>query len=210
MKSSHKHEQLIVFTRYPEPGKTKTRLAGSLGHGGAADMQRKLTEHTISRVRQLQEIRPVEVHIYFAGGNLQHMRQWLGSDLIYRAQTNGDLGERLAGACADAFRNNRERVVIIGSDCPGIKPSHIARAYEALAHRDLVLGPASDGGYYLIGMNREFPLLFSRIPWSTWNVLRKTLQTAEKLGLSVEILEELSDVDRPEDLKHIDHHTDAE
>ena len=209
MKSSHKQEQLIVFTRYPEPGKSKTRLVRSLGNEGAAKMQKKLTEHTLFRVRQLQKIRAVEVRIYFAGGDLQRMQQWLGTGLIYRAQKKGDLGERLTGACVEAFRQDYGRVVIIGSDCPGITPSHIEEAFKALFHKDLVLGPASDGGYYLIGMNREIPSLFTRIPWSTEDVMAETLETAQKLGLSVEILEELSDVDRPEDLKHINHNSDA-
>jgi rSAM/selenodomain-associated transferase 1 len=210
MKSSQKQEQLIIFTRYPEPGKTKTRLAPSLGDRGAADIQKELTENTLSRVRQLQKIHPVDISIYFAGGDLERMQEWLGSDLVYRQQKNGDLGERLTSACGDAFAQVYRRVVVIGSDCPGIMPRHITRAFEALLHRDLVLGPATDGGYYLIGLNREIRPLFNRIPWGTDAVLTETINAGKQLGLSIEILDELSDVDRPEDLRHINHHPDAQ
>jgi len=208
MKSSQKQEQLIVFTRYPEPGKAKTRLAPRLGDKGAADIQKELTEDTLFRVRQLQKIHPVDVRIYFAGGDLERMQSWLGSDLQYRHQKNGDLGERLISACAEAFRQVYRRVVVIGSDCPGITPHHLDLAFTALLHKDLVLGPATDGGYYLIGLSRETRSLFTRIPWGTENVLAETIQAGKKLGLSIEILEELSDVDRPEDLRYINHNSD--
>jgi len=209
MKSSQIQEQLIVFTRYPEPGKTKTRLAPRLGDKGAAGIQKELTENTLSRVRQLQKIHPVDVCIYFAGGDLVRMQAWLGSDLQYRQQKNGALGERLISACADAFRQAYRRVVVIGSDCPGMTHRHLDLAFAALLHKDLVLGPATDGGYYLIGMNREARSLFTRIPWGTDAVFAETIQAGEKLGLSIEILEELSDVDRPEDLKHINYNSDT-
>ena len=208
MKSSQIQEQLIVFTRYPEPGKTKTRLASSLGDKGAAGIQKELSENTLSRVRQLQKIHPVDVRIYFAGGDLERMQAWLGSDLQYRHQKNGDLGERLISACADAFGQAYRRVVVIGSDCPGITHHHLDLAFTALLHKDLVLGPATDGGYYLIGLSREARSLFTRIPWGTDAVLAETIQAGEELGLSIEILEELSDVDRPEDLRYINHNSD--
>jgi len=208
MKSSQKQEQLIVFTRYPEPGKAKTRLAPRLGNKGAADIQKELTEDTLSRIRQLQKIHPVDVSIYFAGGDLERMQAWLGSGQQYRHQKNGDLGERLISACADAFRLAYRRVVVIGSDCPGITHHHLELAFTALLHKDLVLGPATDGGYYLIGLSREARSLFERVPWGTDAVLAETIQAGEKLGLSIEILEELSDVDRPEDLKYINHNSD--
>ena len=138
---------------------------------------------------------------------MQRMQQWLGPDLIYRSQKNGDLGARLAAACADAFSRDNRRIVVIGSDCPGIQSSHMVLAFDALCRKDLVLGPATDGGYYLIGLNREIRPLFSRIPWSTEAVMAATLKAGKKLGLSIEILEELSDVDRPEDLRHINHYS---
>jgi rSAM/selenodomain-associated transferase 1 len=209
MKSSQTQEQLIVFTRYPEPGKTKTRLAHTLGEQGAADLHRNLAERTLSMVLQLQQMRAVEVKVYFEGGDLQLMEKWLGPGFIYQPQENGDLGERLVGACSDAFKQGHKRVVVIGSDCPDLTTTHIEQAFKALYHKDLVLGPATDGGYYLIGMNRENKSLFTQIPWSTEAVMASTLKAGEKLALAIETLETLSDVDRPEDLKHINHNSDS-
>ena len=207
MKSNQKHELLIVFTRYPEPGKAKTRLAKALGEHGSADIQKKLTEDTLSKVHKFQQVNSVDVSVYFTGGDLQLMKNWLGPDFSFEAQGKGDLGDRMAEACSNAFRQGYKRLVIIGSDCPGLSSMHFKQAFAALYDKDLVLGPAADGGYYLIGLKREHNSLFTRIPWGTETVLKKTMNYAEKLGLATATLETLSDVDRPEDLKHINHHS---
>ena len=203
MKSGQTHDLLIVFTRYPEPGTTKTRLAKALGHQGAADMQRKLTEQTMVQVRQLQKTSPAAVIVFYEGGSLKQVQEWLGPDLHYRNQDSGDLGQRLAQAFAAAFRQAYRRVVIIGSDCPGLQAGHMAQAFAALHRKDLVLGPATDGGYYLIGLQRHEKSLFDNIPWGSGGVLAETLKIAKQKGLSMDFLEALSDIDRPEDLKHV-------
>jgi len=208
MKSRQTQEQLIVFTRYPEPGTTKTRLVKAIGKQGAADLQRKLAEHTLSQVRPLLQIRQVQPIVYFEGGSVTQMQVWLGPDLSYREQGSGDLGQRLQRACAAAFKQGIKRLVIIGADCPGLQANHIDQAFDALFHKDLVLGPAADGGYYLIGMRRENKTLFTKIPWGTETVLAKTIKAGKELGLSIEILGTLSDVDRPEDLGHFNHYSD--
>jgi rSAM/selenodomain-associated transferase 1 len=202
MKSRQTQEQLIVFTRYPEPGTTKTRLAIVLGEQGAADLQRKLAEHTLSQVRQFLAIRKSEPIVYFTGGSVTQMQYWLGIDLNYREQGDGDLGQRLGRACTAAFEEGIKRLVIVGTDCPGLQATHIDQAFAALFHKNLVLGPATDGGYYLIGMKKENNTIFAKIPWGTETVLANTIKAGKKLGLSIEILDTLSDVDRPEDLKH--------
>ena len=209
MKSYQTQELVIVFTRYPEPGRTKTRLANILGDQGAADMQRELTEQALSLVRQLQHLRPVAAVVYFAGGSLQLMQDWLGTEINFLEQGEGDLGQRLADACSTAFKQGYRRVVIIGSDCPDLNATLMNQAFTALRSKDIVLGPAADGGYYLIGMNREETSLFTDIPWGSGGVLAATVKTVEKLGLSMEILETLSDVDRPEDLKHFYNNSNA-
>jgi rSAM/selenodomain-associated transferase 1 len=109
-----------------------------------------------------------------------------------------------------AFQQNHKRVVIIGADCPGLRASHMTQAFRSLRHKDLVLGPATDGGYYLIGLSHYEKSLFKNMGWGTDTVLAKTLTLAEQKGLSIELLEKLSDVDRPEDLKHFNHHTDPQ
>jgi rSAM/selenodomain-associated transferase 1 len=210
MKSKQTQEQLIVFSRYPEPGTTKTRLASVLGDHGAAEIQKKLTEHTILQARQFLQSDPIEAIIYFDGGSLEQMREWLGPDLQYQHQGRGDLGQRMLKAFGAAFEQKYKRVVIIGADCPGLQASHMTQAFRALRHKDLVLGPAIDGGYYLIGLSYNEQSLFKEVAWGTDKVLEKTVTLAEQKGLSLYLLEKLSDVDRPEDLKNFNHYTDPQ
>ena len=193
-------ESLIIFTRYPEPGKTKTRLISSLGAEGAANLQRQMTEHTLSNARKLQSNRAVAIEVLFAGGNLTLMRDWLGTDLIYRPQASGDLGWRMARSLATSFGDNATRAVIIGTDCPSLSVEIMATAFDRLLAADLVLGPAVDGGYYLIGLRRLVPELFTNISWGTAEVFRQTVKLAQQLNLAVACLPQLADVDRPEDL----------
>ena len=207
MKSSQKLELLIVFTRYPEPGRTKTRLARTLGDLGAAHIQKKLTGHALSQVRQFIQLRPAAIYVYYDGGSLGQMTDWLGPDLNYRKQRGKDLGQRMAEAFAAAFRQEFQRIVITGTDCPGLQASHMEKAFELLRHKDLILGPASDGGYYLIGLSRNETALFRDVAWGSETVLEATIKIAVQKGLSFELLETLSDVDRPEDLIHINHHS---
>ncbi len=193
-------ECLIVFTRYPEPGKTKTRLIPALGAEGAATLQRQMTEQKLVEVNKLQAFYPIAVEIHFAGGNEQLMQEWLGSNLIYRQQSEGDIGCRMAAAFQASFTAGMDRVALIGIDCPDLNAQLMAEAFQALREHDLVLGPALDGGYYLIGLRRLIPQLFSGIRWSTAEVLPQTLTIAQRLELVVAKLRCLSDVDCPEDL----------
>lgn len=205
----HVIDQLTIFTRYPEPGQTKTRLISTLGEDGAAALQKELTENTLQKIDQLIKTTTFEPVIYFEGGELAGMQNWLGPDRRYKPQGAGDLGEKLKQAFDDAFTAGAQRVVTIGCDCPGLSKEHIHRAFDALYFKDLVLGPATDGGYYLIGIKQPLGALFDNIPWGTKTVLENTIQAGEKLGLSIEILETLSDVDRPEDLKHFYHNSNS-
>ena len=203
-------DQLTIFTRYPEPGLTKTRLIGALGVDGAAALQKELTEKTVQKFDQLVKTSTVEPVIYFEGGDLASMQNWLGHERLYKPQGHGNLGEKLKKAFGDAFSAGAQRVVTIGCDCPDLNKEHIGRAFDALYLKDLVLGPATDGGYYLIGMQRPLDGLFEDIPWGTDKVFETTVSLAQQLGLSIEILEELHDVDRPADLEYINYHPDPE
>jgi rSAM/selenodomain-associated transferase 1 len=188
---------LIIFTRYPEPGKTKTRLIPVLGAEGAAKLHRQLTETVIT---QLKGLANTLIEVHFTGGNQQLMAAWLGENISYKQQTEGDLGKRIATAFATAFDNGIEKVIIIGSDCPALNSQIIASGFAALSQHELVLGPATDGGYYLIGLKRLIPELFTGINWGTSQVLQQTVEIAQKLKLVVAYLTTLSDIDRPEDL----------
>ena len=193
-------ECLIIFTRYPEPGKTKTRLIPLLGAEGAARFQRQMTEQTLAQVKELKAFRPLSVEVHFAGGNQQLMQDWLGSDIIYRQQSQGDLGRRMALAFKESFSAGMTGVVIIGTDCPDLNAQLMVKAFHALEQNDLVLGPALDGGYYLIGLRRLIPELFTGISWSTAEVLEQTIRIAERWMQAIAFLPLLNDIDRPEDL----------
>ncbi|MHC5676292.1 TIGR04282 family arsenosugar biosynthesis glycosyltransferase [Nostoc sp.] len=193
-------QHLIIFTRYPEPGKTKTRLIPVLGSVGAANLQRQMTEYTIFQVEELQKAIAISVEVRFTGGDLQLMQDWLGLDLVYHSQGEGDLGSRMVRSLGNAFQSGAENVIIIGTDCPGVNAQILATAFENLHAFDLVLGPASDGGYYLIGLRQPMPELFVKIEWGTAQVFQKTVDIAQKLNLSHVNLSLLADVDRPEDL----------
>jgi rSAM/selenodomain-associated transferase 2/rSAM/selenodomain-associated transferase 1 len=192
--------RLTIFTRYPEPGKTKTRLIAALGPDGAAEVQRNMTGHTLDWVRGLVAGFPISVEVRFDGGDAEKMAACFGGHVSYRPQGPGDLGCRMAAAFAEAFREGAKRTVLIGTDCPEITPELIREAFERLATCDLVLGPATDGGYYLIGLRRPAPGLFNGIRWGSQRVSEDTLRAASELSLSVSLLKTLSDVDRPEDL----------
>ncbi len=129
------------------------------------------------------------------------MKNWLGNQYNYLKQSSGDLGERLNDAFKSAFNAGMEKVLIIGTDCPDITPAILEQGFEGLDHHDLVLGPAMDGGYYLIGQQRLIPELLEGISWGTETVLGETKDIAAKLHLKTAFLPELADVDRPEDLK---------
>ena len=193
-------ETLIIFSRYPEPGKTKTRMIPALGANGAANLQRRLSEHTLKQARELRQLREVEIAVYFAGGNIYSMRDWLGDDVDYYAQAKGDLGVKMRSAFIDRFEDSSERVVIIGIDCPGVDGNILNSAFEALQDNDLVLGEAEDGGYYLIGLSKLVSELFVGIKWGTGEVFKATINIAEKLNLTTAYLPILRDIDRPEDL----------
>lgn len=193
-------ECLILFTRYPEPGKTKTRLIPLLGAEGAATLQRQMTEQKLAEVNQLLTFYPLSVEVHFAGGNEQLMQEWLGLNWVYRCQSEGDIGGRMASAFQLSFTAGMNTIVLIGTDCPELNAPLMAEALQLLHQHDLVLGPALDGGYYLIGLRRLIPELFTDIPWSTAKVLQQTVSIAQRIGLTVAKLPLLRDVDRPEDL----------
>ena len=196
---------LILFTRYPEPGTTKTRLIPKLGIEGAAELQRQMTRHIISRVKEFTGLHPTPLEVRFEGGNKNLMQAWLGTEFDYSLQGKGDIGLRMGRALKDGFGSGYETVMIIGSDIPDITADILQKAFEGLKKQDLVLGPAGDGGYYLIGMHQTAfiqanPRLFNGIHWGTDAVLSQTLAVAKELRLNYILLDTLEDVDRPEDL----------
>ncbi len=192
--------RVVLFTRNPEPGRAKTRLVPALGPEGAADLQRRMTERILATIDRLADARDVSVEIRMAGGTLDLARAWLGEERRIRPQGPGDLGARMHRAFEDASRDGIEATVIVGADCPAITRAHLERAFDALHESELALGPAEDGGYWLIGLRQPRPSLFIGIPWGEATVFAETVRVAEASGIAPALLDVLADVDRPEDL----------
>ena len=182
--------RLVLFARYPSAGACKTRLIPVLGPEGAAALHRHLTERTVAIMRG--SVCPVT--IAFTGADKGEFESWLGSDILLVEQVEGDLTAKLL-ACLDPAP-----VIFFGADTPDLQRHHVASAVAALQTHDVVVGPAEDGGYYLIGMRESRPELFIDMPWSTQQVLPETLARLKHLGIEPHLLETLSDCDRPEDL----------
>ncbi|MBF2057843.1 MAG: TIGR04282 family arsenosugar biosynthesis glycosyltransferase [Cyanobacterium sp. T60_A2020_053] len=192
---------LIVFTRYPEVGKTKTRLIPAIGAEKATILQKELTEKTLQTVLQVKE--DLDLKIYFSGGNLKLFEDWLGKDLAYFPQEGKDLGEKMFSAIETNYFMSPQGAIIIGIDCPFITPDILLQGLRALDNHDMVIGEAEDGGYYLIGLRKPKKELFTNINWGTDEVFQRTMQKAKNIGLKVyNNLPVLRDIDRPEDLDY--------
>ena len=191
---------LIVFGRYPRVGMTKTRLVPALGPAGAAALQKRLAEKTVATARQTALRIGARLVFCHDGGNAQQLYRWLGGKPIrYQAQATGDLGRRMHLAMQRAFDGNARRVVLVGTDIPGLTAEIIEQAFSALHENDLVFGPSLDGGYWLVGMKKP-ENIFDGIVWSRPDVMEKSLALARKKGMTSHMLEPLNDLDTPDDL----------
>lgn len=203
-------DRLIVFSRYPEPGQCKKRMIPALGPEGAARLHREMASATLQVAERIADSLAVEVRVRFTGADAISMAGCFGTQFVYEDQGAGDLGQRLERAVRESFQTGLCRVIVVGTDCPDLSADILHRAFDRLRDHDLVIGPASDGGYYLLGLSRHAESLFSGIAWGTSDVLMQTLKTALEFNLSVSLLPTLDDVDRPEDLgiwertRHVD------
>ena len=192
--------RFIIFTRYPFPGRVKTRLIPALGNDGAASLHNAMTRHTLRWADSLSSQNPDVLEVRFEGGTLSQMQQWLGGDRKYVEQGEGDLGQRMERAFQENFQKKYRHIVLVGTDCPQMTAFHVKEAFFALKSHDMVIGPSEDGGYYLIGLSQMVPELFDSMEWGTEKVFEKTMDIAEQRNLSVRVLGRLSDVDTPDDL----------
>lgn len=168
------------------PGQAKTRLIPALGADGAAHLHRRLAERALTVLRETG----MHVEVRAAGAPLQAFRDWLG-DVDVAGQGEGDLGARMARAMP---------AIVVGSDVPGMTAAHVLAAADLLTRHDVVVGPADDGGYWLIGMRRLVPELFESMPWGTPAVFAETRRRAQALGIDIAEADTLADLDTPEDL----------
>lgn len=199
--------QIVIFTRYPEAGTTKTRLIPVLGRDRAARLQKKMTEKVVAAATTVTSASMLPLTIHFSGGNVDRMVAWLGHHR-FMAQQGRDIGERMAFAFNRCFDEGAEKVVVVGSDIPAIDSNLLQEATELLTPKKVVLGPCLDGGYYLIGFckserNALLPALFNNIQWSSPTVAQTSTARISELGLHLLTLPTLRDVDTADDLDHL-------
>ncbi|HYK76126.1 MAG TPA: TIGR04282 family arsenosugar biosynthesis glycosyltransferase [Daejeonella sp.] len=186
---------LIIFTKNPQLGKVKTRLAKDIGDRNALVIYQHLLKHTLQISVDLQVNR-----LLYYDQQIDHQDQWPEKYFQKAIQQGEDLGERMLNAFQNAFQQGYQQVVIIGSDCPDLSTALIESAFHQLQNHDFVLGPATDGGYYLLGMKYPERTLFQNKVWSTHTVAEQTLADIHRLQKTCSLLPELSDVDQITDL----------
>jgi rSAM/selenodomain-associated transferase 1 len=193
---------VLLFVKYPEPGRVKTRLGEVIGNDVAADFYKRFVEDLLKGLATVQAALricylPVEGHDVEA-----RLRDWLGNDYAFFPQEGADLGERMKAAMQKAFADGFSRVVLMGSDIPDFPPELVQKALLDLDMKEAVIGPAYDGGYYLIGFRREFffPEVFDGIVWGEADVFRPTMEHLRRKGLEVLRLPDWNDVDTIWDL----------
>lgn len=196
--------RLLLFTRYPEAGKTKTRLIPKLGAEGAAQLQKRLTERVVLQTNLLAQRLGIKTVVHYAGDSREMMMSWLGS-MNCVEQVDGDLGQKMRSAFEHTFADGAETAVLIGSDIPDITTDLLQQAFTSLLTKEVVIGPSKDGGYYLIGLVAKqsaqlIPLLFEKMHWSTAELFATTMHRLGKAGYDVAILPTLRDIDLPTDL----------
>lgn len=190
----------MVFVKYPEPGNVKTRLAASIGDEKAAAVYRLFAETCLQR---FHSVRDTDCIVYCTPAEeKERIAVWLGDENLYRIQSNGDLGERLTHGFQECLAQYH-KVIALGTDSPDLPVAYVEEALASLEDHDAVVGPCDDGGYYLIGMKREFPFLFEEIEWSTNQVLYQTLMKAKEHQVSFDILPGWYDVDTEDELQKL-------
>jgi len=187
--------------KFPRPGAVKTRLIPAVGAERACELYRALVRHTLATAAELARLADVAVEVRLADApDAEAARGWLGEGVAIREQGDGDLGARMERATREALAEGAAAAVVIGADCPQLTAADLGATLDMLRENDVVLGPAVDGGYYLVGLRRPQPELFHDVAWSTASVLTQTLAAAKRSALKCHLLKRLGDVDEPDDL----------
>ena len=189
-------QSLIIFAKNPIPGKVKTRLAATMGDEAAFAVYQQLLDHTVAVTKALPVLKTVFYSDFIETSDIWERR-------IYQKQLQqgSDLGERMSHAFANSFTNGQNETAIIGTDCFELTEAIITAAFVHLKIHDIVIGPARDGGYYLLAMKQYHPELFENINWSTNQVFDQTAGLCKELNLSVFQLPVLGDIDHESDLE---------
>jgi hypothetical protein len=185
-------ELVIIFVKNIKLGTVKTRLAKTIGNQGAINVYQELVKVTEKATKKIH----ADIQIYFSESIDE--TKWLGAPKTIQKGEN--LGERMKNAFLKGFEDGYERIVLIGSDLPDIDAVHIEDGLKALLKNDATFGPALDGGYYLIGLNKLQEFIFDNKPWSASDLLDVTLKELKRNNISYTLLESLNDIDTFEDL----------
>jgi len=186
---------LMIFIRNPELGKVKTRLAKTLGDEKALHVYNLLLDHTYKVSKRLRADKAV-----FYTDFIDSNDKWKTDGFLQFIQNGNDLGEKMNNAFLKAFSMGYKKVIIIGSDCLDLDEYLLAESFIILDENDTVIGPAKDGGYYLLGMKTLHTELFQNKTWSTENILPDTILDLRNLNISYKLLPTLSDIDEEKDL----------
>ncbi|MBY0586719.1 TIGR04283 family arsenosugar biosynthesis glycosyltransferase [bacterium] len=199
--------KLWIFSRYPVAGAAKTRLIPAIGPQRAADLQQAMIRRTLAWAEPLSRVQatskfPIEIEVSLTGGSPAEFYSLFGTEIPCSPQSEGDLGQRMLAAFQRSSAAGPCPTVIVGTDAPYLDAALIQQAFDSLQRCDVVLGPAWDGGYYLIGLREPRSTLFEGIRWGTETVFEETLARVKSRDWSVAILSPLGDIDHPEDLPH--------
>lgn len=191
-----KQTALIVFLKHPEKGKVKTRLAKDIGESAALFVYEELIAHTLDVAKSSL----TDVWLFYNHDDIELPKPDSKRTFV-QIQNGNDLGQKMNNAFETVFQQGYQKAIIIGSDCIELHQNHIKMAFQKLTLNDIVIGPAHDGGYYLLGQKKLHPEIFEDINWSTREVFEKTVEKVTSLGLKHTTLETLSDIDTLEELK---------
>lgn len=192
-----KDNALLVFVKNLIDGQVKTRLAATVGSDAAIKIYQQLLQHTYYVSKNISAGK----FVFYSDFIEEDI--WNTSVFKKEIQQGNDLGERMKNAFTKAFENRFEKVIIIGTDGPQINENILENAFTKLNDYDIIIGPANDGGYYLLGMKKLHSFFFENIRWSTGSVLKETISRCQKNNLSYFLLPELIDIDEEKDLVHL-------
>lgn len=193
---------VLYFVKVPAKGTVKSRLAEAVGADAAVEIYRRFVRDFLATLDRVSQPSVICYHPASAGRDIE---AWLGPSRSYLPQEGPDLGGRMRDAFLRAFSRGFDRALLIGSDIPDLPPCVIEEAFDALRDHDAVMGPASDGGYYLIGFRRDSLVdeVFTGLTWSTGTVFSETMEIFRLRGTSVHVVQEWRDVDTIDDLRDL-------
>ncbi|WP_291320026.1 TIGR04282 family arsenosugar biosynthesis glycosyltransferase [Desulfonatronospira sp.] len=191
---------LIIMVKFPEPGKVKTRLGREIGMSRAAGIYSRFVLEMLAKCRQINFFSLLSCH---PDRPARDYHDWLGNNYSLIVQNGSDLGSIMHNSFEQVFELGFSRVILTGSDIPHLPVSYIQTAFSRLKDHDLVIGPALDGGYFLLGANKGsfIPEIFKNIPWSTPAVYSLTMEKIHENNLKCFVLPTLRDIDTLDDLK---------